>query len=331
MSNASNAGRRTGPAVSRLSRDGVLELRSPESSAPAAPRGPRAPERLQAFVSRHRSSLVLVAVLVAQLTLLAVQITRARTPPPAKAWAVVALAPFERSLRGLADVTGGSWEAFRSLSSAEDQNQALTARLEADEARIRDLSAKAGENDRLRSLLEFKARGSFSTVAAEVIGASPGGNSNTVLIDKGADAGLTSDLPVVTPDGVAGKVIAVYPQSAQVLLITDRSSGTGSLLQSSRVQGVLKGTGRGLCQLDYVMNEDAVSPGDVVVTSGLDQVFPKGLPLGTAAQVRQGNIYKEIVVKPAVALDRLEQVLVVTSRLAPPEEARSQKPRSQEH
>ena len=324
MSSAPNAARHPGPVASRLGRDGVLEVRSPESSAPAAPRAPRAPQRLRAFVSRHRSSLVLVAVLVAQLAVLAVQITRARTPPPAKTWAVVALAPFERSLRGLADVTGGSWEAFRSLTRAEDENHTLTARLAADEAQIRDLSAKAGENDRLRSLLDFKARAAFTTVAAEVIGASPGGNSNTVLIDKGADAGLTADLPVVTPEGVAGKVIAVYPQSAQVLLITDRSSGAGSLLQSSRVQGVLKGTGRALCQLDYVMNQDAVATGDLVLTSGLDQVFPKGLPLGTVVQARQGNIYKEIVVKPAAALDRLEQVLVVTSRPAPPEEARSQ-------
>lgn len=324
MSSVFNQGRRALPAASRLSRDGLLELRSPESSPPVPPRAPQTPQLVQAFVSRHRSFLVLATVLVAQLALLAVQITRARNLPPAKAWAVTALVPFERSLRGLADVTGGSWEAFRSLSRAEDQNHALNARLAADEAQIQELSAKAGENQRLRLLLDFKARTPFATAAAEVIGASPGENSNTVLIDKGVDAGFTTDLPVVTPDGVAGKIIAVYPRSAQVLLITDPSSGVGSLLQNNRVQGVLKGTGRGLCQLDYVMNQDAVSPGDLVVTSGLDQIFPKGLPLGTVARVGEGNIYKDIVVKPAVSLDRLEEVLVVTSKPAAPEEARSQ-------
>jgi rod shape-determining protein MreC len=323
LSSVSNQGRRALPVGSKLSRDGVLELRSPESSPPVAPRAPETPQLVQAFVSRHRSFFVLAAVLVAQLALLAIQITRARDLPPAKAWAVTALVPFERSLRGLADITGGSWEAFRNLAHAEDQNQALSARLTADETQIRELSAKAGENERLRLILDFKARAPFATVAAEVIGASPGENSNTVLIDKGADAGFTADLPVVTPDGVAGKIIAVYPQSAQVLLITDPSSGAGSLLRNNRVQGVLKGTGRGLCQLDYVMNEDAVSPGDRVMTSGLDQIFPKGLPLGTVVKVGEGNIYKEIVVKPAVALDRLEEVLVVTSKPAPPEEAKS--------
>lgn len=324
MSNASSQGPRALPVTSKLSRDGVLELRSPESSPPVAPRAPETPQLLQAFVSRHRSFFILATVVVAQLALLAVQITRARNLPPAKAWAVTALVPFERSLRGLADVTGGSWEAFRDLTRAEDQNQALSARLAADEARIRELSSRAGENERLRLLLDFRARAPFATVAAEVIGASPGENSNAVLIDKGADAGLTTDLAVVTPAGVAGKIIAVYPQSAQVLLITDPSSGAGSLLQNNRVQGVLKGTGRGLCQLDYVMNQDPVSAGDEVVTSGLDQIFPKGLPLGTVARVGEGNIYKQIVVKPAVALDRLEEVLVVTSKSVVPEEARSQ-------
>ena len=267
---------------------------------------------------------MLTAVLVAQFAVLAVQVTRARTLPPAKAWAVAAMSPFERCLRGLADITGGSWEAFRNLTDAEDQNHALTARLAVDEVQIRDLSAKAGENERLRLLLNFKTRAPFTTVAAEVIGASPGDSSSTVLIDKGADAGFAADLPVVTPDGVVGKIIAVYPQSAQVLLITDASSGAGSLLQGDRVQGVLKGTGRGLCQLDYVMNQETVSPGDPVVTSGLDQIFPKGLPLGTVASAGQGAVYKSIVVKPAVALDRLEQVLVVTSKPATSEQARAQ-------
>jgi len=324
LSDAPNQGRRALPVGPKLSRDGLLELRSPESSPPVAPRAPETPQLVQAFVSRHRSFFILAAVLVAQLALLAVQITRARILPPAKGWAVTVLVPFERSLRGLTDVTGGSWEAFRNLTEAEDQNHELSARLADDETRIRELSAKAAENERLRLLLDFKARAPFATVPAEVIGASPGENSNTVLIDKGADAGFATDLPVVTPAGVAGKIIAVYPQSAQVLLITDPSSGAGSLVQNNRVQGILKGAGRGLCQLDYVMNQDPVSPGDVVVTSGLDQIFPKGLPLGTVVRVGEGNLYKQIVVKPAVALDRLEEVLVVTSKPAAPEEARSQ-------
>jgi rod shape-determining protein MreC len=159
-------------------------------------------------------------------------------------------------------------------------------------------------------------------VAAEVIGSSPGENSNTILIDKGTDAGLRADLPVVTADGVAGKIVAVYGHSSQVLLITDPAAGAGALLDQRRVQGVLKGEGRGLCRLDYVMNDNAVSPGDKVVTSGLDRVFPKGLPIGTVVEAKDGNIYKNVIVKPAVALNQLEAVLVVVSEASAPEEAR---------
>jgi len=316
-------GRRAPFAGARIGRDGLLELRSPEAPRPAPPRVPEGPEVVQAFISRHRPFFTLVAVLAAQLVLLSLQITPAQHEPLAKAWAVAALAPFERSLRGIADLTGGSWHAVRDLTQAERQNNELQARLAADQTQIRNLAENATENHRLRSLLDFRAQLPYATVAAEVIGSSPGEGSNTVLIDKGGDSGLGNDFPVVTPEGVVGKIVAVYPHSAQVLLLTDPAAGAGGLLESSRAQGVLKGTGQGLCRMEYVMNGDAVSPGETVVTSGLDQVYPKGLPLGTVMTVGNGNIYKNILVKPAAALDRLEDVLVVVAKRPAPEEAKA--------
>lgn len=324
MSRLSDPGRRALFPASRLKPADLpaLELRSSESPRPKPPRPPEAPQVVQAFISRHRPFFTLAGVLVLQAVLLSFEIAHQHQVPRAKVWAVTAMAPFERSLRGLADVTGGSWEALRDLAQAEQQNRALSARLAADETELRRLSEQGAANERLRALLEFRSRAPFSTVAAEVIGSSPGENSSAVLIDKGADSGFTADLPVVTPDGVAGKIIAVYPHSAQVLLITDPASGAGSLLEKSRTQGVLKGSDRGLCRLDYIMNEEAVSPGDRVVTSGLDQIFPKGLPLGIVVKTGEGNVYKDILVKPAAGLDRLEEVLVVVSKPATPEEAR---------
>jgi rod shape-determining protein MreC len=161
-------------------------------------------------------------------------------------------------------------------------------------------------------LLDFKVRTPFQTVAAEIIALSPGASSNAFLIDKGTDYGLVPDLAVITPAGVVGKIISVYHHDSQVLLITEPSSGVGAMLERSRTQGVLKGVSNNLCQLDYVMNEQPVSPGDAVVTSGLDQIYPEGLPLGTVLKVGSGNIYyRSIIVRPAVALDSLETVLVV--------------------
>ena len=148
-------------------------------------------------------------------------------------------------------------------------------------------------------------------MGAEIIAFSPGASSNAILIDKGTDYGLIPDLAVITPAGAVGKIVSVFHNSSQVMLLTDPSSGVGTMLERSRTQGVLKGAGNNLCQLDYVMNEELVSPGDAVVTSGLDQIYPKGLPVGTVLKVGDGNIYKTIVVRPAAKLDSLETVLVV--------------------
>jgi rod shape-determining protein MreC len=148
-------------------------------------------------------------------------------------------------------------------------------------------------------------------VAAEVIATSPGEASTAIFIDKGTDAGLTSDLAVITPAGVVGKTIAVFSHTAQVLLITDPASGVAGTLERSRVQGILKGGALNLCQVHYVMNEAPVSVGEMVLTSGLDQIYPKGLPVGSVIQTAEGNIYKNVTVAPAAALDRLETVLVV--------------------
>lgn len=178
-------------------------------------------------------------------------------------------------------------------------------------ARIQELSEKAAEADRLRALLDFKSQLPYQSLAAEVIASSPGVGSTVVSINVGQDSGITPDLPVVTPEGVVGKVVAVYPHTAQVILITDPLCGVGVMLSASRTQGILKGSGQNRCKLDYVMDEEKVPAGEAVLTSGLDRVYPKGLLVGYVVSAESGNIYKQIVVKPAVSLSRLENVLVL--------------------
>ncbi|HTS69970.1 MAG TPA: rod shape-determining protein MreC [Terriglobia bacterium] len=291
----------------------------PESARPvqAVPRdGPDVP----AFIGRHRHFFTLLAVVAAQILLLSLQITRNNHVRLIRYWAVEAFDPLERSVGGLMSVVTNAYRTYGHLWRAEQENQELHVQLVAAEAQIQRLGEQAGETQRLRTLLDFKSQAAFQTVAAEVIASSnsgldmPGGNSKSltaIFIDKGSDSGLTADLAVITPQGVVGKILAVFPHSAQVLLITDPSSGVGVTLAQSRVQGILKGGNNGLCDVRYVMNEEAVSHGEAVITSGLDQVYPKGLPVGTVTGVGEGNIYKTITAKPAVDLNRLEIVLVV--------------------
>ncbi len=267
--------------------------------------------KMQVFVSRHRPFFLLLGVLVAQLLLLSFQITRNHNVRLIQVWAVRILDPFERTLHGVVRATTVSWRTYRGLWRAHEENQELHAQLVAARSQVQEFSEQAAEAQQLRALLDFKSHLPFESVAAEVIATSPGENSNAIFIDKGSASGLTADLPVITPAGVVGKTIAVFPRTAQVLLITDPSSGVGCMLEKSRVQGVLKGSSQILCQVHYIMNDEPVAVGETVLTSGLDQIYPKGLPVGTVAQTGEGNIYKKILVKPAVALNRLESVLVI--------------------
>ncbi|HXW15744.1 MAG TPA: rod shape-determining protein MreC [Terriglobia bacterium] len=262
------------------------------------------------FLKRHRSFFTLVAVVIAQVLLLSLQITRNNHVRLIRYWTVEAFDPLQRSLGGLMNVSSTAYRTYSHLWRAEQENQELHIQLVAAQAQIQRLGEEAGESQRLRALLDFKNELAFQTVAAEVIASSPGENSNAIFIDKGSDSGLTTDLAVITPDGIVGKILAIFPHSAQVLLIVDPSSGVGVTLAQSRVQGILKG-GSSFCEVHYIMNEEVVARGEAVLTSGLDQVYPKGLPVGTVVNAGEGNIYKTIHVKPSVDLNRLEMVLVV--------------------
>ncbi|MGH9355606.1 MAG: rod shape-determining protein MreC [Terriglobia bacterium] len=288
----------------------MLEVNSSEVSQAASPRTPDAPEAMQAFVVRHGSFFILVGALLAQLILLAFQVTQRNNVRLINVWAVTAFDPFERSLSGLTEALSGAWTSYHGLWQAQRQDQMLQQELAGARAQVLDLSQQSSENAQLRALLGLERRLPLRSVGATVIAASPGTDS-TISIDKGAADGFASDMAVLTPEGIVGKTLAVFRHTAQVLLLTSRSSGAGCMLESSGAEGVLKGDGDGLCHLDYIMNEEKVAQGDVVVTSGLDQIYPKGLLAGVVVKVSNGDIYKQIIVKPAAALDRLDNVLVV--------------------
>jgi rod shape-determining protein MreC len=121
---------------------------------------------------------------------------------------------------------------------------------------------------------------------------------------------------IITPEGVVGKVLAVYPDTSQVLLLSDKESGVGALLETSRAQGPVRGTGDPLLDLEYVGNDTKVQPGELVLTSGQDRIFPKDLPVGTVVEVHPDHKgpFQTILVKPAAQLDGLEEVLVLLTR-----------------
>lgn len=273
---------------------------------------------MRAFVERRRHLSLLVAVLLGQLFFLAYQIKGANDVRLIRLWAFAVIAPVEKAAVGLLDGIGSVWDNYVALYGAREESQRLEAELARARLRLQELEARAAEADELAALLELKqAHPRAPFVAAQVIGSSPAATTLTVLLNRGSDAGLEPNMVVLTPDGVVGKVIAAYPGAAEVLLITDRKSGVGTMVADSNLLGVLKGTGGYFCRLEYVSNEESVAVGAALVTSGQDQVFPKGLPVGRIVSARPGEFFQEITVEPAARLTRLQHVLV----LAGPAEA----------
>jgi len=146
-----------------------------------------------------------------------------------------------------------------------------------------------------------------------VIGTGAGTASLMIQLDRGERDGIRKNMGVITPDGVVGKVVESYPNASQVLLLTDKESGVGAMLADSRIQSPVGGQGEPLLVMKYVPNDDEVNPGERVVTSGMDRIFPRDLPVGTVAEIKPGNPFKQIRVKPAANLERLEEVLVLLS------------------
>ena len=166
---------------------------------------------------------------------------------------------------------------------------------------------------RVQALLGFKEQYVDTTIAAQVIGTSGSEQSRVLYIDKGANDGIKTDMAVITPGGIVGKIVQVADNWSQVLPINDQFSGVGAALKDSRLQGILKGTPSGATTLQYIMSDEKVTPGEEVITSGGDRIFPKGLPVGKVATVEPGkDLFLNIRVIPAARLDQIEEVLVVT-------------------
>jgi len=173
------------------------------------------------------------------------------------------------------------------------------------------------ENVRLRKLLALPpGQPELTTLGARVVSRDPGNWYKTLTIDRGSRSGVKVDAVVLGAGGVAGRVIQVSPNTAEVLLITDQRSAVGALGQLSRDVGVLKGgdAADGGCRLVYLPRSATIKPGELVVTSGLGGLFPKGLVLGQVTEVKSEGygLGKYAQVKPAVDFDHLEEVLVIT-------------------
>ncbi len=282
---------------------------------------------MENFFIRYKNPLVLMAILFIQVVALATQVKREGQHSSAnsggtrliRVWTVSAITPFERVVVSTGHFFRRNWSNYIDLHNARKENRELkdeVARLKLEQIRYKQDAEQA---QRLQTLLGFKQNYVGQIMAAQVVGTGGTEQARMITIDKGSHDGVKIDMAVITPDGIIGKIKDVFPFSSQVLLISDRDSGAGVILQGSRLQGILRGSPLGELRVSDVMSDESIQVGEQVITSGGDRIYPKGVPVGTVSSVspdHDNDPFLAIKVKPAADLARLEEVLVVTKSAA---------------
>jgi rod shape-determining protein MreC len=273
---------------------------------------------MESVLGRYRNLTILVGVLFLQVLGLAVQVKRSADAEHTRLiriWVVDAITPLERVIVRAQNSANNLWHNYFYLRGVRAENRQLKEQIEQMRLEQVRLNEDAAQAHRLQSLLAFKEQVVMKTVPAQVIGSSGSDLSRSIYIDKGSNQGIAPDMPVITAAGIVGKVLRTYPSTSLVLMINDQSSGVGVLLEKSRLQGVLRGTPDGELILERVMSDEQVTPGETVLSSGGDQIFPKGFPVGTVMKVSPGKeLFLNIKVHAAADLSRLEEVLVMTDK-----------------
>jgi rod shape-determining protein MreC len=278
---------------------------------------------MESFFSRYKNALVLIVVLVAQLLVLAVQVKRPAPGSPDQEgvslirYVVVSVVtPPERWVHNIGLWVRGVWTGYLDLVHVRQEDAVLKAKIERLQLEQASLAEDARQGQRLQQILEFRQHYIYKTVPAQVIGASGTDQSRTLYIDKGEKDGLAPDMPVVTGDGIVGKLKDVFDHKSLVLLVSDPTSGVGVVLESTRTRGILKGGSFGQVQVINVSPDERIKSGERIVTSGGDQIFPRGLPVGTVLRVAPDpdrDPLMDVAVQPAANLSSLEEVLVITN------------------
>lgn len=227
--------------------------------------------------------------------------------------AIFIVAPLQEAVTDSIRFAKGIWNHYFYLVSAAQENDNLTKKLSRAVAKNSQYNEVELSNQRLRNLLNFKETTTSKILAAEVISVDPSSWFKAVIINKGSLDGVERGLPVVIRQGIAGQVVDVSSRYSKIMLIIDRNSSVDAMVQRTRARGIIKGETTGQCLFKYVLRKDDVRVGDKIVASGLDGVFPKGLPVGDVKEVvrRNSGVFQEVRVVPYIDFEKLEEVLVI--------------------
>lgn len=262
--------------------------------------------------AKPRPIIVLLPLLVGQLALLSVQVKDREGSTLLRRSVLEVLSPFLVASHTGGEFVGRFWSEYVNLREVRNENEELRSQLAHLTLQSQQNTSLVLQARRLQATLDLRNRLPAKTRTANVIGRSPSFLSFTLLLDRGASDGVKKDNPVITMEGIVGRVLNVLPQTCEIQVVLDTDAAAGALLARTRIQGVLNGRGAPFLKLNYLLNQEDVQVGDLVVTSGLDGIYPKDLPLGQVVRVARGeSVFKDIDVLPLVNFNRLEEVIIL--------------------
>lgn len=270
-------------------------------------------ETMKALTERWKPIAILLCLILLALSLTTFKTRVAPQTSLLESAALSVVMPLQQVIASLAQRLSGLWQGYVNLVQVRQENLRLQHQVDVLQGQLTHYQEAYLQQQRLRELLGFRSLTFPQAVVAEVVGIDPSPWSEVITMNKGSRDGLRKDIAVVTHQGLVGRTIEVAPHYATVLLVTDRRSAVDAFIQRTRARGIVVGKSRRLCELRYVDLHAEIQVGDTVVASGLGQVYPKGLLIGTVAAVHQKpyGLFHEVEVQPTVDLAKLEEVLVL--------------------
>ena len=261
---------------------------------------------------RQRSGYLFLAVMLGHVILISAQVNSRSGVSLLESVTFGAFSEVQRTSSSGFSSVRNVWNRYVRLRHVEAENASLKRELNDVKVQLQERRALADRARGLQTLLDLRDRSNLQTTAAEIIASSASPDFRTMTIDKGTLYGLQSDMAVIAPGGVVGRIVIPTLRASKVQLLIDRNAAVGALIERSRAQGVAMGSGDPRMRLEYVSETADVVVGDLVVTSGIEGIFPKGFTIGTVDAVeKNGPSYKRITIKPTVDFSSLEEVLVV--------------------
>jgi rod shape-determining protein MreC len=261
---------------------------------------------------RQRAGLLFLAVAVGHIVLISAQVNSRSGIPLLQAVVFGVFSQVQRAAAGALGAGQGVWNDYVDLRNVRRDNAALRSQLAQAQVTQQQQRSQLQETARLQQLLEMRGRAALSMTGAAVIAGSAAPDFRTVTLDKGRRDEVRVDMAVLALGGVVGRVVMSSFGTAKVQLLVDRNAAIAGTVERSRAQGIVFGTGDDLLRMDYLAASSDVQPGDTVVSSGMEGVYPKGFPIGRVERVeRSGPAIKTVVIRPIVDFGALENVLVV--------------------